>query len=283
MASRATWKGVLKIALVTIPIKVFPATESSATMSFNQLHDACKTRIQQKKWCPTCKCEVATEAIVSGFEFVAGQYVEVLDEEKKAVEPTSTHVIDLTQFADALELEPYAIQRSYYLAPDGPLAAEAFAVMRVAMRGWVGIGKVGMYGREYLAAVRPAVVPASATPQDVLMLHTLHHAAELRSVETIDDLQVVARATDGQVRLAREVIAAFMQPLDLGDFTDDYQVGLRQIVDAKIAGNEIVMPPLADAPPTLPLLEALTQSLATVSAKKTPAKARLSPNRRRAS
>jgi len=279
-APRATWKGVLKISLVTIPIKVFPATEASETLSFNQLHATCQTRMTQRKWCPTCAREVTTAEIVKGFEFAPGKYVILIPEELDAVAPPSTKVIDLVQFADASELEPYSIDRSYYLAPDGELAAEAFSVLKIAMRHRVGVGKLAIYGREYLVAVRPTVAPGPATYPGVLMLHTLHHAAELRSVEAIDELQIGAPAPVAQVKLAQQVIAALMGPLDLGDFKDAYQADVRLLIDAKIAGQEIVEPPPIETPAVLDLRAALEQSLAAVSAtKKVPAKA--SPAKRR--
>jgi len=280
---RPTWKGVLQISLVRIPIKVYPATESSAAISFNQLHGACQSRMQQKRWCPTCAREVPSSEIVKGFEFEKGRYVILIEDELDAIAPESTRVIQLTQFADALELEPYSIDRSYYLAPDGPIAAEAFAVMQLAMAHRVGIGKLAIYGRECLVAVRPTKVPASATWQSVLMLHTLHHAAELRAAETIDDLQHVPRVLPDQVRVARQVIAAFMGPLDLADFTDAYQSDLRQLIDAKIAGQEIVQPTPIASTPVLNLREALTQSLAAVTAAEKSPMAKASLKKRRAS
>ena len=100
MAARATWKGFLKISLVNIPIKVFPATESSGTISFNQLHGQCQTRIQQKRWCPLCSREVPNSEIVKGYEFEKGRYVVLDDEDFDKVRPESTRVIDLVQFAD---------------------------------------------------------------------------------------------------------------------------------------------------------------------------------------
>ncbi len=121
MSARATWKGFLKISLVTIPIKVFPATESSDGLSFNQLHGECTTRVTQKKWCATCDREVTSAEIVKGFEFEPGHYVLLLPEELAAVQPPSTRVIDLVQFAEASALEPLYIDRAYYLAPDGAL------------------------------------------------------------------------------------------------------------------------------------------------------------------
>jgi len=279
--ARVAWKGVLKISLVTIPIKVFPATESAGSISFNQLHGECQTRMQQKRWCPKCAREVANADIVKGFEFEKDRYVILNEDELDAVQPPSTKVIDLTQFADASELEPYSIDRSYYLAPDGEVAAEAFAVLQIAMRHRVGVGKLAIYGREYLVAVRPTQIPAPAIFQTVLMLHTLHHAAELRSVEHIDAMQAFAvQAPVAQVKVAQQVIAALMGPLDLADFTDAYQQDIRQLIDAKIAGEEIVVSLPIETPAVLDLRAALEQSLAAVSAtKKIPAKA--SPAKRR--
>jgi len=106
MAARATWKGYLKISLVNIPIKVFPATESSGSISFNQLHAECQTRIQQKKWCPHCEREVPNSEIVKGFEFDRGRYVVMSEDDLAQVRPESTRVIDLVQFADSASLDP---------------------------------------------------------------------------------------------------------------------------------------------------------------------------------
>ena len=157
MAARATWKGYLKVSLVNIPIKVFPATESSGTISFNQLHAECQTRIQQKRWCPSCNKEVANTELVKGFEFEKGRYVVMSEEDIEKVRPSSTRVIDLVQFDDADALDPMYVDRSYYLAPDGQVAADAFAVFKEGMKGKIGIGKLALYGREYLVGVKPVL------------------------------------------------------------------------------------------------------------------------------
>src|ERR1043166_6880254 len=135
MSARATWKGFLKISLVNIPIKVFPATESSGSISFNQLHGECQTRIQQKRWCPRCEREVPNSEIVKGYEFEKGRYVVLSDDDFEKVRPESTRVIDLVQFADDSAIDPMYVDRTYYLAPDGGMGAEAFAVMRDGVRG----------------------------------------------------------------------------------------------------------------------------------------------------
>lgn len=265
MGTRATWKGRLNIRLVSIPIKVYPATEASEHLGFHQLHAECQARIQQKRWCPTCDREISNDEVAKGFEVEPGRFVIVLPEEFDAVAPPSMRVIDLVHFADAGELEPYAIDRSYYLAPDGPKAAEAFAVVLVAMRQRVGIGKLAIYGREYLIAVRPARVPASSKKASVLkptlMLHTLHHAAELRPLSAIDELKVGAPASADHVRLAVQVIDACTRPLDLSEFTDEYRADLQRLIAAKVAGHELVDAPAIAPAPLLPLRTALTQSL----------------------
>jgi len=268
MAARATWKGFLKISLVNIPVKVFPATESSATIAFNQLHGECRTRIQQKRWCPHCNREVPNSEIVKGYEFEKGRYVVLSEEDFDKVRPESTRVIDLVQFADESAIDPMYVDRTYYLAPDGGMAADAFAVMRDGMQGKVGIGKLALYGREYLVAVRPH--------ERGIVMHTLHHAAEIRSIEQVEELSAVpAKVKPEEMKLARQVIQTFEQPLNLSDYKDEYREGLQKIIDAKIAGEDVVS---AAAPETTPkvvnLMDALKKSLDSVSAgKKKTAKA----------
>ena len=267
MAARATWKGYLKISLVNIPIKVFPATESSGSISFNQLHAECQTRIQQKKWCPHCEREVPNTEIVKGFEFEKGRYVIMSDEDLEKVRPESTRVIDLVQFSDAAALDPMYVDRTYYLAPDGGMAADAFAVMRDGMRGKIGIGKLALYGREYLVAVRPF--------ERGIVMHTLHHAAEMRGIDSVDELNSVPETVKPEeAKLARQVIQTFEQPLNLADYKDEYRAGLQAIIDAKISGEAIVATTTEAPPKVVNLMEALRKSLDSVSAgKKKTAKA----------
>jgi DNA end-binding protein Ku len=261
MAARPTWKGYLKISLVNIPVRVFPATDAAATISFNQLHRECRTRIQQKRWCPTCEEEVPNTDLVKGYEFEKGQYV-VLDEEDIAkVRPESTRVINVVQFADASLIDPVYVERPYYLAPDGAVAAEAFAVIREGMAGKAAVGKVALYGREYLVAIQPR--------ENGLVMYTLRHASEVRSMGAIDELkQVPAKMKPDEIRLARQVIGNFETGGDLTQYKDEYQEQLRQIIDAKIEGREVVSPAEEAPPKVVNLMEELRQSLERVSAGK---------------
>jgi DNA end-binding protein Ku len=269
MAPRPTWKGYLKVSLVNIPVKVFPATESAASVSFNQLHAECQTRIQQKKWCSHCDREVPNSEIVKGYEFEKGRWVVVEDEDIQKVRVESTRVIDLVQFTDDTAIDPIYVDRAYYLAPDGGIAADAFAVMREGMVGKAGIGKLALYGREYLVAIRPQ--------KKGLVMYTLHHDAEIRSIDTIEELNSVpTKVKPEEMKLAKQVISTFESELNLKDYKDEYKEGLRKIIDAKIAGEEIVAPDVQEPPKVVDLMEALRRSLDSVSTdKKKPAKAKM--------
>ncbi|MGE3178604.1 MAG: Ku protein [Vicinamibacterales bacterium] len=270
MAARSTWKGYLKISLVNIPIKVFPATDAGATLSFNQLHAECQTRIQQKRWCPRCEKEVPNTDIVKGYEFEKGRYVVIEEEDIEKVRVESTRVINLEKFTDDTDVDPIYLERPYYLAPDGPVAREAFAVIREGMKGKAGIGKVALYGREYLIKVQPR--------ERGLIMYTLRHASEIRSMDAIDELADVPEHVKPQeVELARQVMGTFEGELDFASYKDEYQEGLREIIDAKVEGREVVVPEVEEAPKVVNLMEALRKSLDSISATKkkaAPAQAR---------
>jgi DNA end-binding protein Ku len=269
MAARPTWKGFLKISLVTIPVRVFPATDAAATISFNQLHAECQTRIQQKRWCPSCDREVPMSEVVKGYEVEKGRYVVVGEEDLAKVRPESTRVINLVQFTEAAAIDPVYVERPYYLAPDGGMATEAFAVMREGMTGKVGIGKLALYGREYLVAVQPR--------EKGLVMFTLRHAREVRRMDAIDELAgVPAKVRPQEITLARQVVDSFAGELNFEEYRDEYQEELSRIIEAKIAGEEIVAPREEAPEKVVNLMEALRKSLDRVSGeKKKPAKAAL--------
>src|SRR5204863_1492518 len=261
MAGGPRWKGYLKMSLVNIPVRVFPATDAAATLSFNQLHGECQTRIQQKRWCPKCEREVPNTDIVKGFEFEKGRYVIVDEEDVEKVRVESTRVINLEKFTDDTAIDPIYLERPYYLAPDGPVARDAFAVIREGMKGKAGIGKVALYGREYLVKVQPR--------EKGLIMYTLRHANEIRSMEAIDELaDMPAKIKPEEVKLAQQVMATFTGQVDFESYKDEYQVGLREIIDAKIEGREIVAQEIEAPPKVVNLMDALRKSLDTISSTK---------------
>ena len=267
MPARSTWKGFLKVSLVTVPVRVFPATNAAASIHFNQLHAECQSRIQQRKWCPVCDRQVDKTEIVKGYEFEKGRYVVMEDEDIAKARPESTRIINLLRFAEMESIDPIYVERPYYLAPDGKVAAEAFGVLREALRGKAGIGKLAISGRENIVAVQPR--------ERGLAMFTLRPAEEVRRMSAIEELdQIPEEASAAEVQLARQVIGNFEGGLDLTEFTDEYQAELRRVIDAKVAGEQVVVAEDEAPAKVLDLMEALRKSLDSVGkGKKKPAKA----------
>jgi DNA end-binding protein Ku len=195
----------------------------------------------------------------------------VVDEEDiQKVRVESTRVINLEKFTDDEAIDPIYLERAYYLAPDGPVARDAFSVIREGMKGKAGIGKVALYGREYLVKVQPR--------EQGLVMYTLRHSAEIRSMKEIEELaEMPARVKADEVKLAQQVMGTFEGDLDFESYKDEYQVGLREIIDAKIEGREIVTPEVEAPPKVVNLMEALRKSLDTIGASK---KAKVAPPER---
>ncbi|MCC7008928.1 MAG: Ku protein [Acidobacteria bacterium] len=267
MAARSSWKGSLKLSLVTIPVRAYPATNPGSDVSFHQLHRKCHTRIQLKKWCPHCHEEVGKDDIVKGYESSKGQYVIVEEEEIARLRPKSSGLVDVSHVVDAAAVDPIFIERAYYLAPDGKAAGPAFAVVRAGLDGRAAIGRVALHGREYLVAVTPR--------ESALILYTLRTAGEVRDMDDVEELSSAAKARPEEVKLARQILDSFESTADLSTFVDNYEVALKQMLRTK--GTKAVSEPEAPAKPArvVNLMDALRQSLERVSAgKKPPAVAR---------
>jgi len=275
MAARPTWRGYLKISLVNIPVKVFPATDTGATLSFNQLHAECQTRIQQKRWCPHCEREVPNTDIVKGYEFDRGRYVTVTDDELKSLQIESSKIIDLDRFVGRDEVDPVYLDTSYYVYPDGKLAAETFRVIGEAMarKNKVGLGRVTISSRE-----RPVLVEPRGAG---LVMSTVRSTDEVRPAE------FEAPAKDGidsdMVAIAESIIERRSGAFDPASFRDRYQDALRELVAEKTKGQVMAPREVAEPPKVINLMDALKRSLAQeekepASAKEAPAKPARAPS-----
>jgi len=269
MAARALWKGTLRLSLIQIPIRVFAATDSESGVSFRQLHRKCHTPIQYKKWCPHCDEEVTKDEIVKGYEKSKGHFVVVEEEEIKSARPEVTHTINVAQVVPNSVIDPLSVEKPYYVAPDGKQAGAAFAVMRDSLEGRAAVGKLALYGRDYLVAVVPR--------ESALVMFMLRHTSEVRSLDSIDELKFAeTKVKPEEVRLAKQVLSSFETNEDLSHYTDEYREALQKIVDAKAAEQEVIAPAAKGrkAPEVVNLMDALRESLARVSSeKKRPARA----------
>ncbi len=270
MAARSTWKGSIRISLITIPIRVYPATNPSADVSFRQLHRKCKTPIQLKRWCPHCEEEVELGDIVKGYESAKGQYVLVEKEDIEKIRPESTHVVDISHVLDASTVDPIYIERSYYLAPGDKSAGPSFAVLRDSISGRACVGHLALHGREYLVAVLPR--------EDALIMYTLRTAREVRQLDAVEELSYArTRVKPEEMKLARQVLQHFETDADLSSFTDRYQEALREMLQSKGAAEAVAVESKGGKPgKVVDLMAALRESLNRIeSQKKRPAKAGL--------
>jgi DNA end-binding protein Ku len=230
-SSRATWRGSIRFSLVTIPIRVFPATTTS-DVAFRQLHSVCRTPIQLKKWCPHCEEEVGASDIVKGYESAKGQFVVVEEEEIKKARPESTHAVSLSYMLDANAIDPLYVERVYFLAPDTREAGSAYSVLREGLGDRAGIGHLALRGREYLVAV--------VAKDDHLEMYTLRTAGEVRDASDIDELSfATGKVKADEIRIAKMVLEHLPEAPKLSTFTDRYQETLREMLAAKVPEGRV--------------------------------------------
>jgi DNA end-binding protein Ku len=252
---RASWSGLLRLSLVAIPVKAYPATSTAPELSFHQLHAGCGQRIRYDKRCPV-HGSVDAGAIVRGYAYAPDQHM-VLDEaELDRLRPAKDRALTLDRFLDAAQVDPVLFAgRSLYLWPDGPAARHPYGVLAQAMqqrRKWA-VARGVLSTRRVLALVRPA--------GRLLTVHVLHFPAQLRSCSGWEaDLQTGA-ATPAEQELAGQLIDASSQPVTWAEYQDDTAAHLARLVEARLQGQttEVAAP---EEIPVQSLLEALKQSVA---------------------
>ncbi|MFD1951176.1 Ku protein [Sphingomonas arantia] len=277
MAARAYWQGQIRLALVSIPVEIFSATKSGATVAFHQIHEPSGKRIKYEKVVPGIG-PVDTDEILKGFEYKKGEYVLLDEEEIEGVKLESKKTLELTQFVDAHEIDAIYFDKPYYVVPADDLAEEAFIVLREALRARkkVGLGQLAMRGREYVISLKPC--------GRGLVLETLRYTDEVNKAASyfrdIDDAKPDADLLD----LATTLIDKKTAPFDATEFHNRYVDALRDLIERKKESKEtrIVEEPEDAAAPkgsnVVDLMAALKKSLdrsggsAKPAAKKAPAK-----------
>ena len=249
---RTMWRGAISFGLVTIPIRLYPATEEK-TLRFNQLHDEDHGRIRYKRVCEVDEEEVSFDHIVKGYEYEKGKYVILGDEDFDAVPVESSRAIDIIQFAPLEEIDPLYFQKSYYLVPE-ETGAKAYALLRQAMAedGRVAVAKVALREKEHLCTLR--------FKDDVMVLETMYWPDEIRPAE-FDEVDSGVKIRPQEVEMARNLIENLTQDFDATQFKDEYREALLGIVEKKIAGEEIEVMPEAEPTRVVDLMEALKQSV----------------------
>jgi len=259
MPGHAFWKGFLRISLVSIPVKAYSATRSEERISLNQLHATCKSRIQYRKTCPL-HGEVRSDEIVSGYEFEKGHYVVVDPDELEQLRSEKDHAIGVETFVKAGSVDPVQLAgKNYYVLPDAPMGQKPYQIIVEAMtqQKVEGIAQVVLGRREQLVLIRPK--------DDVLVMSTLAFAKEVKLPEEFTGDIHKAALKKQELQLAGQLIGSMTEKkLDLERFTDVYNEKLSQLIDAKVAGKELVATPEAPAPKVINLMDAIRASMKQV-------------------
>ena len=253
MAPRAYWKGYLKLALVSCPVKLYSATSSADKISFNQLHKDTHNRVQMRYHDPELG-EIDRKDLVKGYQFEKDRYVIVDKEELDAIQIESNKTIDIEGFVDAADIDAIYLDSPYYLGPDGPVAAETFAVIREALRRSekVALARIVLAGRERLIAIQPR--------GEGFLMTTLRTKKEVRNHEHYFE-QLDLELDDELMAMADMIIKQKNIEFDPEIFVDRYEVALMELVKSKIAGKEPIISKAPEQGKVINLMDALKASI----------------------
>jgi DNA end-binding protein Ku len=269
---RAIWSGSISFGMVSIPVKLFGATESR-DIRFHLLHATCGTKLQQRRWCPTHEVDVPWSETARGYEYTKGQYVILTEEDFERLPLPSKHTIELSAFVEEREIDPVFYERSYYLEP-AERAEKPYALLLKALgkRGLSGVATITIRKKEQLCVLRPH--------QGTIMLETLYYPDEIRLERSVDldNVKVVER----ELEMAFTLMDILRKPFDPNEYQDHYREALAQLIEAKLEGKQVVKAPPAREAKVFDLADALKRSVeaAKKGAKpKPPARARARPSR----
>ncbi len=259
---RAIWKGHIRFSLVTIPVRIYNAVDTEQTIRFNQLHKDDNGPIGYDKRCKKCNKVVSSEEIVKGYPYEPERYVIVEKDDLDKIKLKSTKIIEIEGFIDAAEVHPTLYESPYYAGPDGPVAVKAYSLLAAALKdtGKMGIGKVVLRDREDVVMI--------AAHENGVALYKLRSPKEVRNISEVPQLE--GKAIDKeQLKLARSLVESMTTSLKKLDLTDKYYDALREMIEAKIEGKEIVTVE-EEEKPVVDIMTALKQSIEQAKSQKKP-------------
>ncbi|HET9457645.1 MAG TPA: Ku protein [Candidatus Limnocylindrales bacterium] len=255
--ARSMWKGAIQFGLVTIPVKLYVATESSYQVRFNMLHEKDLSRIQMKTWCPVDEEIISRADTVKGYEYAPDQYVVITDEDLENVPLKTVRTIEIEQFtrAERDDSNTRFVKQAYYLEPD-KIGRKAFYLLRSVLEeeGLTAICKVVIKDREALAAMDPF--------SDTMLLTTLHWPDEVRSTKELDLPDDELDFKPAELAMAKQLVSAMTGEFEPENYKDEYRDALMKVIEAKIEGHEAVVPePVEETGNLVDLMAALEASV----------------------
>ncbi len=257
MAARSQWKGFLKLSLVSLPVKAYSTTTSGGgSITLNQLHVECKSRINYKKTCPI-HGEVKGDEIVSGYEYSKGQYVVIDTDEIDKLRTEDDKAIRVDVFVSPEAIDPvYLSGKHYYLVPEGPVGPKAYQVIYQGMveANRYAIGQVVMHSKEQLVMLRPH--------EGLLVMSVLNFSTQVTGTTAFEEEIPKGTVDPKELQLAQVLInASSTDKLELANYKDDYTEKLTELIEAKVAGKELVTPAPSRPAEVINLMDALRQSV----------------------
>lgn len=259
---RAIWKGHIRFSLVTIPIRIYNAVDSDQKISFNQLHKEDHGPVGYDKRCKKCNKVLASDEIVKGYQYEPEQYVIVQPEDIEKIKLKSTRIIEIEGFIDASEVHETLYESPYFAGPDGIVAAKTYALLSETLKesGKVGIGKVVLRDREEVIMIAPH--------GQGILLHKLRNPSEVRKIENVPQIESIKINKD-ELKLALNLVESMTTEMKDLDLTDRYHEALRDMIEAKIAGKEVVNV-AEEEKPIVDIMSALKQSIEQAKSQKKP-------------
>jgi DNA end-binding protein Ku len=267
-AARATWKGFLKLALVSCPIKLIPAVTAANEIHFHNLNPRTRHRIALHPHDPETGDEVPKERLVKGYEYEKGQFVVLEKDELDAVKLQSDKTIELEEFIDAKEMDVIYYDRPYFVVPDGAAAEKTYRVIAEAIRsaGKIGIGRVVMQARERIVALEPR--------EHALVMDVLRSKSDLVDESAFFDEIGDDPVDPEMVELAGVIIDKKRGKFDPSTFEDSYQEELHKLIEAKSRGESFATPKVKAPAKVVDLKEALRRAIEAEGGAKPPASRR---------
>jgi DNA end-binding protein Ku len=259
---RSIWKGHIRFSLVTIPIRIYNAVDTEDTIRFNQLHKEDNGPVGYEKKCKKCGKALVADDIVKGYQFEPEQYVIMSPDDLEKIKLKSTKVIEIEGFIDASEVHPTLYESPYFAGPDGLVAAKTYSLLTQALKasGKVGVGKVVLRDREEVVMIAPL--------EGGLVLYKLRSPNELRKMDSVPQIEH-KEANKEELKLSTSLVESMSSSLKELDLTDRYRDALREMIEAKIAGREVVNVP-EEEKPVVDIMTALRQSIERTKAQKKP-------------
>jgi DNA end-binding protein Ku len=250
----SVWKGYLTFGLISIPIRLFSAARSER-ISLNQLHNVCKTRIRMPLFCPQCDKQVPRNEIIKGYEYEKDQYVLFDEAELDKIEPQSARAMEILEFVKVDEIDPLYFDASYYVTPEEE-GKKAYQLLLAAMEesGYAAIAKLTMHQREHIVVVRPRAKG--------MTLHTMYYTSEIRQVAEYGQSDKTVEPKPQEKKLAEQLIESLAAKFEPEKYKDQYQEGMRAMIEAKQQGLEVAEAPHPKLAPVIDLMEALKKSIA---------------------